>query len=428
MPGVSLTARYPTVRTFTPQSGGEPTTCPYRLAASAKDLSVGSRYVVLMTDTDGAAAFVRRYAKTWVHAVATAGMTAFGTLTVVDTRFAVLALAAYVFPPVVLYLRGDDGRETTEQDGRSDEQAVGGDGDHTAGDAGIGERQVWTAATVPTEGALHDAAVGTLGAYAVGEEGIVLADTGEGWTVALPDGPGANGATLRAADAVGDAVWVAGDGGALGRIDEAGSGHADYSAPAGDTTNIVALAAGATDDGEMVIVADGGGRVRHGVYRAGELAWNESVTPGSGASVAGLAFSGGTGYLCDTAGAVFETTDGGRRYVMVGIDDVEGTPSDMAAAGVVSTDEGVCYRRDGKTWTPDRLCDGPLTGAATEGDRWLAAAADGAVFERDTEGWARTVTPAGSLAAVAVGNNRALAVGASGVVVERGSAVTRPQS
>jgi hypothetical protein len=114
--------------------------------------------------------------------------------------------------------------------------------------------------------------------------------------------------------------------------------------------------------------------------------------------------------------------------VRVGIDDAEGTPSDVAAAGVVSTDAGVYYRRDGTTWTPDRLCDGPLTGTATEADRWLAAAANGAVFERDADGWARTVTPASSLAAVAVGNKRALAVGASGVVVERGSAVTRPQS
>ena len=381
-----------------------------------------------MTDTDGVAAFVRRYAKTWVHAVATAAMTAFGTLTVVDTRFAALALAAYVLPPVVLYLHRNDGLETTERDGKTDERAGGSDTDHRVGDDSTAGQGAWTTATVPTGATLHDAAVGAPGAYAVGEEGIALADTGEGWTVALPDGPSANGATLRAAAAVGDAVWMAGDGGALGRIDEAAGRHTDHSAPAGDTTNIVALAAGATDDGETVLVADGGGRVRRGVYRAGELAWNEPVTPGRGASVAGLALSGESGYLCDTAGAVFETTDGGRRYALIGIDDAEGTLSDVAAAGIVSTDSGVCYRRDRTTWTPDRLCEGSLTGAATEGDRWLVAAADGAVFERDADEWVRTVTPASSLTAVAVDNERALAVGASGVVVERGPAVTRPQS
>lgn len=381
-----------------------------------------------MADTDGTAAFVRRYAKTWVHAVATAAMTAFGTLTVVDTRFAALALAAYVFPPVVLYLRGNNGSETAERDNRTDERAGGGDTDHTTGEDGTAEQGAWTTATVPTGVALHDAAVGAPGAYAVGEDGIVLADTGRGWTVALPDGPGANGATLWAAAVVGDAVWVAGDGGALGRIDGSADGHTDHSAPAGDTTNIVALSAGATADGETVLVADGGGRVRRGVYRAGELAWNEPVTPGSGASVAGLALSGETGYLCDTAGAVFETTDGGRCYALVGINDAEGTPSDVAAAGIVPTDAGVCYRRDRTTWTPDRLCEGSLTGAATEDDRWFAAAANGAVFERDVDGWARTVTPANSLAAVASGDERVLAVGASGTVVERGSAVTLPRS
>jgi|GEM_PF-4119408 len=43
---------------------------------------------------------------------------------------------------------------------------AGGDIDHT-GDVGAGEREAWTAATVPTEAALHDAAVGAPGAYAV---------------------------------------------------------------------------------------------------------------------------------------------------------------------------------------------------------------------------------------------------------------------
>lgn len=405
-----------------------PTTWLCRLAASAKNLSVGHHYEESMTDTDGPAAFIRRYAKTWVHAVATAAMTAFGTLTVIDTRFAALALAAYILPPVILYFRRDTGTEPPEQDSKTDEQVSDSDTGHTTGDDETVKPGTWTTAPVPTEAALHDAAIGPTGAYAVGEDGITLADTGEGWTVALPDGPDANGATLRAADTAGDAVWVAGDGGTLGRIDETSTGHTDHSAPAGDTTNILALAAGATDDGETVLIADGGGRLRRGVYRAGELAWNEPVTPGSGASVAGLALTGETGYLCDTAGAVFETTDGGRRYTQIGIDAAEGTPSDVATAGVVSTDAGICYRRDGQTWTPDRLCDDSLTGIATAGDCWLAAAANGVVFEHDATGWARTATPASALSAVAVGTARALAVGASGTVIERGVTVTQPHS
>ncbi|WP_276272668.1 hypothetical protein [Haloarcula litorea] len=385
-----------------------------------------------MTDSEGVPAFVRRYAKTWVHALATAAMTAFGTLTVVDNRFAALAIAAYVLPPVALYLRGRDGSRTSGRDGpatAAGERADSEGGDRAGGDAAEPrERAAWTAATVPTTATLHDAAVGASGAYAVGEGGVVLADDGDGWTVALPDGPSADGASLRAADAAGDAVWVAGDGGALGRLAGATGRHTDHSAPAGDTTNLVAVAATETGDGETVLVADGGGRVRRGVFRAGELAWDDPSTPGSGASVAGLTLAGEAGYLCDTAGAVFETTDGGRSFVRVGIEGVEGTPSDVGGAGVVATDAGVCYRHDGGGWTPDRLGEAALTGVETGGDRWLAAAADGAVFERDGGGWTRTVTPASGLAGIAAGGERALAVGESGTVVERGSTVTPPRS
>ena len=137
-----------------------PTTWRCRLAASAKNLSVGHHYEESMTDTDGAAAFIRRYAKTWVHAVATAAMTAFGTLTVIDTRFAALALAAYILPPVILYLRRDTGTEPPEQDSKTDEQVSDSDTGHTTGDDETVKPGTWTTAPVPTEVALHDAAIG----------------------------------------------------------------------------------------------------------------------------------------------------------------------------------------------------------------------------------------------------------------------------
>jgi hypothetical protein len=69
------------------------------------------------TGRERPAAFVRRYAKTWVHALATAALTAFGTLTVVDERFAAVAIAAYVLPPVVLYVGGGSNGEAATTDG-----------------------------------------------------------------------------------------------------------------------------------------------------------------------------------------------------------------------------------------------------------------------------------------------------------------------
>ena len=56
-------------------------------------------------DANGFVRFFRNYTKTWIHAVATAGLTAFGTLTIVHNWFAALAIASYLVPPVVLYLR-----------------------------------------------------------------------------------------------------------------------------------------------------------------------------------------------------------------------------------------------------------------------------------------------------------------------------------
>jgi hypothetical protein len=365
------------------------------------------------------AGFYRRYTKTWVHALATAALTAFGTLTFVDARFAALAIVAYVLPPVVLYLgRADlvygegeaDEKRAESSDG--DARGPGDEGDH------------WTAATVPTTRRLRDVGVTGGAACAVGDGGVVLVDDGSGWSVALADGPGASGNDLCAASATAAAVWVAGDGGALGRVDAGTGRHVDHSAPADDTTNVVAVAAADTGDGETVLVADGGGRVRRGVYRDGAIAWDGPVTPASGSSVAGVTLDeDSVGYVCDTAEALVETADGGRTFVEVGVDGVEGTLTDVAATATpaVSSDDGVVARYDGGTWTPERLGDAAVPGLAVSGNRWLACAADGAVFERtDGSGWERTTTPAGGpLHGTGLGAHRAVAVGDGGTVVER---------
>jgi len=49
----------------------------------------------------------------------------------------------------------------------------------------------------------------------------VLARGADSWESVLEDGPSANGETLRGVDATddGQAVWFAGDGGALGHYD-----------------------------------------------------------------------------------------------------------------------------------------------------------------------------------------------------------------
>ncbi|WP_436345861.1 hypothetical protein [Natronorubrum sp. FCH18a] len=65
-------------------------------------------------EENGFVRFFRNYTKTWVHTVATAGLTAFGTLTVVHRWFAALAIASYLVPPIVLYLRSGRARPRGE--------------------------------------------------------------------------------------------------------------------------------------------------------------------------------------------------------------------------------------------------------------------------------------------------------------------------
>jgi hypothetical protein len=369
---------------------------------------------------DGFAAFYREYARTWVHAVATAALTAFGTLTFVHPGFAAVALAAYGLPPLVLYARGrgddSDVSVASNPDQPTADRSVPGSPDQSSS---------WTTTASTTTAALHDVAMAGETATAVGTGGVVLErDTSGSWSVSLPDGPGADGAALHgvAGTQSGDVAWVAGDGGAVGRRDGTGR-WADHSAPRGSTDNLAALAVAGPAGEETVLLADGSGGVRRGRYRGGEVAWDDPVTPGSGASIAGVTLRDtGTGYVVDTAGAAFRTTDGGRSFTTLDL-DADGTPTAVAATDrgpAVATTAGVVHCHDGAGWTPERVTDGELRALATAPGGTGVAVGEGAVHERDGPGdWRRVAVPgAASLRAVALGDG-AVAVGTNGTVVER---------
>ncbi|RKD95795.1 putative sodium/potassium/calcium exchanger [Halopiger aswanensis] len=469
---------------------------------------------------DGFVPFFRRYTKTWVHAVATAGLTAFGTLTFVNRWFAVLALGSYVVPPVVLYLSGglgatrdnrphseraDDGGSTgaqsaaerrsdrdreepsleespsagkrdvearqteeieserasadetatasaeseteappaTDDPRASNETPARGDEDGEDADEHDGE---WRPVDVPATETLFDAVVTEAGdAYAVGSGGCVVADRGQGWTTVLEAGPAAQDNDLRGIDATadGEAVWVAGDSGAVGRIDAETGRHTDHTAPADLTDNLLGLAVGGSAGDETVLLINGSGAVLRGRYAGGSnagsdgapLEWDEPVKPGSGSSLAGIALADdAVGYCCDTNDGVFETTDGGRSFARIGLEGADGTLEDIATGGpddcLVSADDGVVHRYGGAsgtgtgtgTWTPERVADVALPGLARRGNRTVACGADGAIHERtaETASWERIETDAdATLLGVSIGADRAVAVGEEGTVLER---------
>lgn len=538
--------------------------------------------------TDGFVAFFRAYTKTWVHTVAAAGLTAFGTLTIVHRWFAFLAVGSYVLIPVALYVwqgrtgatavstadresaaepggrkgrerpargesphrggeettgerppsteaaavdatdgsatrpgetagggsvggetdavdgtatgvaestgatddRGDEERDLrdgaapstspaetaaepstaadsvggavgegpdkrnpggdrgdTDSDGDTDRDADGdGDGD-TDSDADDGDADSdgdtdadsdgdtddieWTAVGSPTEATLFDAVVASAGAWAAGAGGVVLAaengGTGEGWTVVLDDGPGARSNDLRGIDATDDgaAVWVAGDNGAVGRIDAATGRHTDHSAPADRTDNVGGVAVAGSGGDETILLIGGSGEVVRGRFRDGDLTWSSPTTPGGGSSLCGVEFvDDSVGYCCDTNDGVFETTDGGDSFERIGLDTADGTLTDLASVDrgdcLVTADDGVVHRFDGTTWTPERVGDDSLRAIDRRDDRAGLCEPSAVVERAGTSDWERyPVDASGPLENVAIGPDRSVAVGANGAVFER---------
>lgn len=360
------------------------------------------------TDTDFLA-FYRQYTKTWLHALATAALTAFGTLTFLHRGFALLAVSAYALPPLVLYFR---------RVAPSDEQTVG--------ETATGDR--WAAVDSATNAALFDVTVTDSAAYAVGADGVVLFDDGSGWQSALTDGPGAASETLRSTDSTTDGagVWVAGDGGTVARLDTETGRHVDFTNSLDRTDTWEGISVGCPGNEEVLLLINGSGEVFQGRYRDGNLAWDDPAKPGSGSSLSGVELTDrAVGYVCDTSDGVFETTDDGETFEKVGIEAVDGTLTDVAVTAesgcVVSTDDGILYRRDRKQWTPVRIGKKRLEAVAFRGQHGITCGKR-AIYEQTDPGtdWECTVTTAaGSLLGISIGDRRAVAVGEKGAIVER---------
>ncbi|MFU8868092.1 hypothetical protein [Natronococcus sp.] len=496
------------------------------------------------TETGGFGRFFQQYTKTWMHAVATAGLTAFGLLSFVHRGFVLLALACYIVPPIVLYItrRGDDAAgssmsptdaalaEQSESDGnernggeriepedrsapesgadslgpppaepesrsessREDEreslegtsttdrepeprpsseptadaepstESAGTAASESEVDEPAGETELtgeadpaaegaapaseshdegetdsesepepeWRHAEAPTDATLLDAAVADRSsAVAVGEGGVVATTDGEEWSITLEDGPAAQGQTLHGVDVTedGEAAWVAGDGGAVGRLELDTGRHTDYSAPDDRTDNLAGIAVAGSEGDETVLVINGSGEVLRGRYRDGDCSWDAPVQPGSGSSLSDVVLvDSSVGYCCDTNDGVFATDDGGERFEPIGIDGADGTPTGLAGGEdgscFLCTDAGVVHRYDGSRWTPERVCEDALTGIARVGDRLAVCTADGTIHERDgpTADWERADADApAELEAIALGDDLGVAVAGEGTVLER---------
>ncbi|MDL5362599.1 hypothetical protein [Halalkalicoccus sp. NIPERK01] len=319
---------------------------------------------------------------------------------------------------------GFDGTDTNEGHAEGDEP--GPDGAVTDADA---DREAetgpaeWVEADSPTGEALFDAVGAGESAYAVGANGVLLARPPSGdWEAALEGGPAAASTTLRGVDATddGEAVWVAGDGGALGRYDSTTARHTDHSAPRDITDNWTGLAVAGAAGEERVALINGSGQVLLGSYDGETVAWDEPVKPGSGSSMSAITFvDESLGYCCDTNAGVYRIRE--SEFERIGIEDASGFGALAATEETVAvaSDDGTVQRFDGSVWTPIRVAEVALSGLDTDGEEWLAVGASGTIHENRAGDWEPADSPTeADLFAVAVGESP-LAVGEGGTLVER---------
>ena len=321
-------------------------------------------------------------------------------------------------------------------DGRDDEKRIDDESGETVSESDDSERDGdgrdgnestepgWTEIDTPTGRSLLDVVAAREGVYAVGEGGIVLARAEDEWTVALDDGPTANGNVLRGVDATdgGEAIWFAGDSGVLGRY--ADGTLTDHSAPEDQTSTWEDVAVTGESGDERLYLVNGSGELLRGSYGDGTISWEDIEKPGSGSSISSIAFvDGDRGQLCDTNQSVYETTDGGGSFERIGIEDANAAFTDVTASAaetLVTADDGSLFRSDGAVWTRLRPSEDALAAVALAGETGFAAGDGGAVYERTDGDWESVETPTDAdLRGIAIGSERVVAVGAGGTIVER---------
>ena len=288
----------------------------------------------------------------------------------------------------------------------------------------------WVAVDVPTDAALSAVVPTAGGAYAVGEDGVVIAREGGDWTVKLERGLSAAGDGLRSAAVTsnGRALWMAGDSGALGLYDVVADRAVDFSAPLEKTSSWTAIAAAGLAGDERLTVINSSGELLRGRRDGADVSWGAVSKPGSGSSVTDIALTSlSYGYIVDTDGGVFESRDGGVTWTRIGIDgagvDFEAVAAIDAGHVSVAGGNGVVYSYNGVNWSQTTLGEQPIAALARDRDTALAVSSSGTIYERSFDGWNPLARPrpGNELRSVALGTARSpqLVVGESGTVFER---------
>ncbi|MDG5821228.1 hypothetical protein [Natronococcus sp. A-GB7] len=284
----------------------------------------------------------------------------------------------------------------------------------------------WSAADVPIESALYGVAAAS-SPVAAGEGGRVLRREDDEWYVVADNGPTGNEGELLDAAATdgGDAAWVAGGSGVVGRYDLADDELEDFSAPMEKTSTWEAVAVGGDAGGEQIVLANGSGEVLPGEYDGESVDWGDVVEPGGGSSVGGASFlDDSTVYVSDTNSKIYRSNDAGANWSEIGIDggsvalnDVAAGDDDVHAPG----GDGSTFRYNGAVWTKKAAAEGGLLGLDRRNDRGVAVGGSGTAVTRRLYGWQTDETPTDAELQDIVLTDDFLdvAVGGEGTVLER---------
>jgi len=279
----------------------------------------------------------------------------------------------------------------------------------------------WTVEETPTDGALYDVAYTSEGAYAVGQDGVVLERVSDGWRKVTDGGPSGDGRDLYGCDVTddGDRLWFVGSSGAVGEYDVTTGNINDRGEPQDNTDNFLDVAVTGRAGEANVYVGDASGIVSYSFENGQSGKW-DSVQVGQEYAPTGIDFHDARGgHVVNTNGKVFATADG-TAYDRIGIPDVNGSfygvdsdgPEDVWVAG----DDGVVYRYD-CAWTKTSLGDPTLRDIEVEDGVGYTVGESGRVFEYASGSWSEETTETGQNLRAVDGGTPNVAVGDASTVI-----------
>ena len=298
-----------------------------------------------------------------------------------------------------------------------------------------GEQPEWRSVETAFDVTLFSVAQTSEGPYAVGSDGYLVGDRGDGWEVIFDDGPSTRDNQMRAMDTTddGERIWMLGSSGAMACYDVQERKKFDYSYPEEMTSTWEGITVSGERGNEKALASNGSGEVLPFTIDGFDVDWGELDKPaGKGSKMAALASTpDGVGFAVDTSGNAFKTTpeDGWKD---IGIVNAQVKFYDIYAGKnqrvYVAAGDGRIYRYDDSyhNWTPIGVTDGTsLTSfgiyETEEGSQEMVVlGSDGSVYERTgAERWERVPSPVESaLNALELGDPD-VAVGKNGTVIER---------